>query len=183
MKYLKKMSGYLVYLSPVNPEDFEISAKWMNDREVAENLSVFHRQYSFLKEKQGLAESALDNYSFAIVRKEDDRLIGFCAFYNVDMTHQRAEFYIYLGEAEFRKKGFGRDALLTLLRYGFCVLNFNNIMLRVLSFNEAAFYLYESVGFKIMGRRRESFYKNGTYFDEIYMDMTKKDFFEKGTVI
>lgn len=58
MKYLKKMSGYLVYLSPVNPEDFEISAKWMNDREVAENLSVFHRQYSFLKEKQGLAESA-----------------------------------------------------------------------------------------------------------------------------
>ena len=39
MKYLKKMSGYLVYLSPVNPEDFEISAKWMNDREVAENLS------------------------------------------------------------------------------------------------------------------------------------------------
>lgn len=53
MKYLKKMSGYLVYLSPVNPEDFEISAKWMNDREVAENLSVFHRQYSFLKENRG----------------------------------------------------------------------------------------------------------------------------------
>lgn len=179
MKYFKKINGNNIYLSPVNPDDYELSTKWMNDRQVTESLGIYDKLYSLNKEKKGLEDSSLEDYSFAIVKKADDQLIGFCAFHYVNIIHQRAELYIYIGEEENRGKGYGEDALNALLQYGFGTLNFNSIMLRVFSSNQKAIKCYEKVGFNIMGIRREAFYSNFAFLDEIYMDIIKKDYIRK----
>lgn len=52
----------------------------------------------------------------------------------------------------------------------------NNIMLNVKSFNERAIACYKKVGFKEFGRRRESYFLNGKYYDDIQMDILSREF-------
>ena len=49
-------------------------------------------------------------------------------------------------------------------------------MLTVKSFNERAIKCYEKVGFKEFGRRRESYFLNGKYYDDVHMDILSKEF-------
>jgi RimJ/RimL family protein N-acetyltransferase len=46
-------------------------------------------------------------------------------------------------------------------------------MLKVFSFNERAINCYKKVGFKEIGRRRQSYYLKGQFHDEVYMDILK----------
>ena len=40
MKYIKKLIGKKVYLSPMNTEDSEIYVRWMNDFSVTDGLGT-----------------------------------------------------------------------------------------------------------------------------------------------
>ena len=45
-----------------------------------------------------------------------------------------------------------------------------------MSFNDRAIACYKKVGFKEIGRRRQSYFLNGKYHDEIFMDILKDEF-------
>ena len=47
-----------------------------------------------------------------------------------------------------------------------------------MSFNERAIACYKKVGFKEIGRRRQGYFLNGKYHDEIFMDILKDEFKE-----
>lgn len=49
-------------------------------------------------------------------------------------------------------------------------------MLTVKSFNERAINCYKKVGFKELGRRRECYFLNGKYYDDVYMDILANEF-------
>lgn len=85
---------------------------------------------------------------------------------------------VFIGEEDNRSKGYGAEALKLLLDYGFNYINLNNIMLTVKSFNERAIKCYEKVGFKEFGRRRESYFLNGKYYDDVHMDILASEFKE-----
>ena len=54
-------------------------------------------------------------------------------------------------------------------------------MLGVKSFNENAIACYKKVGFKEFGRRIQSYFLNGKYYDDVRMDMLASEF--KGNYI
>jgi RimJ/RimL family protein N-acetyltransferase len=172
MKYFKKLAGERVYLSPMNPDDAETYVKWFNDFEVTNGLGSSYRMVSLESEREWLKNNS-NQHQFAIVRLEDDLLIGNCGFHGVDQIRQCAEVGLLIGEEENRSKGYGEEVLKLLLDYGFQYLNLNNVMLRVFSFNERAIQCYKKVGFKEMGRRRQSYYLKGKFHDEVYMDILK----------
>ncbi|MDD4796309.1 MAG: GNAT family protein, partial [Eubacteriales bacterium] len=70
---------------------------------------------------------------------------------------------------------YGSEALTLLVDFGFHYLNLNNIMLKVFSFNQRAVNCYKKVGFKEIGRRRQTYYLKGNYYDEILMDIIRSD--------
>ncbi|HET6871520.1 MAG TPA: GNAT family protein, partial [Sporolactobacillaceae bacterium] len=72
-------------------------------------------------------------------------------------------------------KGLGTEAVQLIVEYGFKILNLNNIMLQVFEFNKSAIRSYEKAGFNEFGRRREAYYLNGKYYDDIYMEILAKD--------
>ena len=53
-----------------------------------------------------------------------------------------------------------------------------NHFLSVKSFNDRAIACYKKVGFKEFGRRRKSYYLNGKYYDDVYMDILAEEFKE-----
>lgn len=175
MKYFRKLVGKRIYLSPMNLEDAEIFAKWQNDLEVTNALGNSTGVMSLENEKEWLKNN-IDKHVYAIVTLEDDRLIGNCGFQVLDQARRCGEIAIYIGDEEYRNKGYGTEALKLLLDFGFDYLNLQNVILKVFSFNERAIRCYKKVGFKEIGKRRQSYYLKGTYYDELYMDILREEY-------
>lgn len=172
MRYFKKLVGKQVYLSPMNVDDAEAYVKWLNDFEVTNGVGNSSRITSLESEKEWLRHNS-SQYQFAIVSLENDNLIGNCGIQGVDNLRQCAEVGLFIGDEENRNKGYGGEALNLLLDYCFDYLNLNNVMLKVFSFNERAINCYRKVGFKEIGRRRQSYYLKGSFYDEVYMDILR----------
>jgi RimJ/RimL family protein N-acetyltransferase len=177
MKYFKKLIGKKCYLSPINIDDAEKYTEWLNDLEVSKYLAFSRRQLTVDREREVLDEwSKKEAQVFGIIDKQTDKLIGNCGLFNTDHTNRRAEFGIFIGDKSYWGKGYGTEASILILDYGFNILNLHNIMLEVFSFNTRAIRSYEHIGFKIIGRRRESKIICGKKYDIIYMDILADEF-------
>jgi len=174
MKYVKKLVGKRIYLSPMSVDDAETYVKWLNDFETTDGLGSSSRVISLEDEKEWIKNNA-GNYQFAIVRLEDDTLLGNCGFNEINHLMQNAVVGLFIGDEENRNQGYGQEALDLLLEYGFQYLNLNNIMLKVFSFNERAIQCYKKVGFKEIGRRRQSYFLKGKFYDDVYMDILREE--------
>ena len=115
-------------------------------------------------------------YNFAIVLRDGNKLIGNVSLVDINHVNQTATLGVFIGDAENRNKGYGKEAIKLLLEYGFNTLNLNNIMLSVYSFNKNAIRTYEKIGFKKIGFRRNAIYRDGRFYNDIYMDILRSDY-------
>ena len=178
--YYKKIEGKRVYLSPMCVDDAPKYVKWMNDFKVTDGLNGSKNLVTLESEREWIERNNRDgNFQFAIVKQENNELIGNCGFNELDTVNRKATVGIFIGEEENRNKGYGTEVLELLIGYGFDYLNLNNIMLAVYSFNEGAIGCYKKVGFKEIGRRRETYNIKNKRYDTIYMDILRSEFYEK----
>ena len=176
MRYFKKITGERIYLSPMNKDDVEIYTKWMNDAEVSVNLGQYTKMITLNSEQKNLESMTSDGQNFAIILN-DDTLIGNISLFEIDNISRKATVGLFIGEKENRGKGYGTEALRLILNYGFKMLNLHNIMLLVHSDNEQGIACYKKAGFREFGRQREAKFKNGHYFDVVYMDILHTEFY------
>lgn len=176
MRYFRKIPGERVYLSPINTDDLEIYTMWLNDPHVTGFLGNYGDVLSLSSERSFLEKMAAGGYNFAIVRSEDDQLLGNISFEEVHPVSRRATVGLFIGEAENRGKGYGSEALRLMLDYGFRTLNLHNIMLYVHADNEPGLACYEKLGFREFGRRTESKFKDGRYVDVVHMEILDRAF-------
>jgi RimJ/RimL family protein N-acetyltransferase len=177
MAYYRKLKGDAVYLSPMNPDDAAVYAKWLNDGRVADTLGVAYELLSDAKEKKFLEDAdAGGDYHFAVVRSEDDVLLGNASLFNINRNYRSMETGLFIGDAENWGKGYGKEALRLILGFAFSTINAHRVFLRAHSDNERALKCYESVGFKECGRARDGVFKCGGYFDMVYMDILETEF-------
>lgn len=177
MKHVQKLLGKRVYLSPMSIDDADTYVRWLNDFRVTDGTGSSSRMLNLPAEQKWITQNleSLSN-TFAIVRLEDDKLLGNCSIHDISSPHRSATVGLLIGDKENRGRGYGTEALKLLVSYGFFYLNLHNIMLQVFSFNESAINAYQKIGFKEIGRRRECYYLNGTYYDQLYMDILKAEF-------
>lgn len=168
------MAG-MTYLSPMFLDDLEQYTRWMNDIEVTRYLGQAARCYSLESERKALEKLVSEGYNFAVVLKEEERLIGNASIFDVNHLHQRAEIGLFIGEAKDRGKGYGQEIVRLLVDFGFKYLNLNNIMLKVISGNTAAINAYKKCGFKEFGRRTKCYFVDNKWHDEIYMEILRDD--------
>lgn len=181
MKYVKKIIGDRIYLSPKTASDEEIEkfTEWMNDFDTTDYTGRSSQTMSYQAEKEYLEKHIKDEASFAIVTIGEDKLIGTVGLENIHNVNRVATLGIFIGDKNYRSNGYGAEAIRLLLDYGFNYMNLNNIKLDVISFNERAIKCYKKCGFKEYGRRRECVYINGKYYDIISMDILKREFEEE----
>lgn len=178
MAHYKKLVGEKVYLSPISMDDIPTFMRWVNDMEVTQFVSLSHRVYTEVLEKEAVERLAKSGNTFTIVDKETDKVIGNCDFLGDNMLNRTAEIAITIFEKDYWSKGYGADALRTLLDFGFKVRNYHNICLRVLAFNSRAIACYEKVGFKRQGVQREVIIRGNEKHDLIYMDILASEYFK-----
>lgn len=176
MKYFKKIVGEKVYLSPMNSDDYLKYTEWLNDFEITKYLDRHALIQTIDNEKEWLNNQKKDQCTLAIIDKNTDRLIGNIGFMHIDNINRTAELGIFIGDKDYLSRGYGSEAIMLILDFGFNYLNLNNIMLKALDFNKRAIKAYEKCGFKIFGTWNECIYFNGKYIDVVYMNILKKDF-------
>ena len=176
-KYLKKLIGDNIYLSPISLDDVEKYAEMVNDIKVSVGLGYlsYTNIIDFESEKEFLI-SVKKEKMFAVRLLENDNLLGNVGFNSVDLLNRTAVIGIMLGNPNYQRKGYGIEAVKLILDYGFSFLNLRNISLSVFEYNEAAYNLYKKAGFKEVGRLRKAVEIMGKTYDVIIMDMLKEEF-------
>lgn len=96
---------------------------------------------------------------------EEDFCIGVVGLCYIDFVRRTGEVSIYIGDENKRGKGYGKEALILLLNYGFKTVNLNRIWGEIYVHNTANMHLFESLGFKQEGVHRSVHFFGGKYID------------------
>ena len=116
-----------------------------------------------------------DALAMAVHEGATDRLIGSCAFSQLDGENGSALYHITIGESDAWGQGFGTEATQLMLDLAFGTLALHRIALYVFEFNERAIRAYRRAGFVIEGRSRESILRDGRWWDELAMSVLVTD--------
>ncbi len=176
MKYFKKISGEKIYLSPMNLEDLDTYAVWLNDAVVSHGLGMADESLNAEEELEYFKNGMTDgDWHFSIVRQSDDVLLGYIGIQCSNRTVSTAEIKFFVGDAENRGKGYGTEALRLACRYAFDNLNIQSLSLWLSGYSEYTINTYKRVGFKETGRLSENYLIDGKYYDKILMELDKEN--------
>ncbi|MBY9000471.1 MAG: GNAT family N-acetyltransferase [Candidatus Heimdallarchaeota archaeon] len=115
-------------------------------------------------------------YIFVIEHKENGELLGTCGIEDISTISRSATLGIGIHNPENFNKGYGTDAMICLMKFGFRVLNLHRIELWTFDYNQRAIHVYKKLGWKEVGKRREVMFLQGKYHDAIVMDLLQNEF-------
>jgi RimJ/RimL family protein N-acetyltransferase len=78
--------------------------------------------------------------------------------------------------AEYRGRGYGREAVEILLGYFFNELRYHKCTVGIYAFNEVSIKFHESLGFMREGTLRDMVYTGGRYYDELHYGITDSEY-------
>jgi ribosomal-protein-alanine N-acetyltransferase len=172
------IKGDKVRLRPIGTDDLALLRKWASDPELMRfwaNPSPIVTERQFEDDLAGRF-ARFDLAGYFIIDDEAGNPVGRIEFERLSETERSIEVMILIGEASARGKGYGTDAMVTMLRYLFHQRDLHRVWLTVLAWNEAAIRTYESVGFIREGTLRADLYFDGEVHDQVVMSMLRPEF-------
>ncbi len=173
---MERIEGERIYLRPISMEDTENIVSWRNEGRVRKN---FVYQEPFTKEgHEAWMRTKVETGSvvqFMIYEKETDRPVGSVYFRDIDRKNKKAEYGIFIGEADAAGKGIGTETARLAVAYARDVLKLHKLMLRVFADNGAAVKSYQNAGFVQEARLKDEFFQDGKYRDMLLMAVIFKE--------
>jgi len=170
------MLGTKVRLREKKLADARNDYRWQTDPELVQLDAVPLLKVSFprylLKYVMVLRNPSPKRRTFAI-ETLDGRHIGNCVYYNIDRVKREAELGIMIGDRRYWGRGYGTDAVATLVDYIFRETGLQRIHLKTLDWNGRAQRCFLKCGFTLCGQM----VKNGHHF--VLMEL-KRDCWPKG---
>ncbi|MGD9806228.1 MAG: GNAT family N-acetyltransferase [Hyphomicrobiaceae bacterium] len=103
------------------------------------------------------------------------RFIGHIRFHNLIQGDKRASLAIGIDDPAYLGKGYGTEAIMLALAFGF-EKGFHRVSLRVLASNARAIACYRKCGFVEEGRERETVLVGGVWQDDVIMGLLDREF-------
>lgn len=101
----------------------------------------------------------------------DNHCIGSAGFHHVSREDNSATYRIGIFDPAFHSKGIGTEVTKLLMKYGFEMMKWHRIDLKVLEYNVRGVRCYEKCGFKVDGILRENAFVEGKYYSDIIMSI------------
>lgn len=151
-----------VCLRPFRRNDLPSMVRWNNDPEV--EYFVDCDLPKTLPECEQWFDDNIPcrDYRLFALEDTDGRLIGDLELDHISWRTGEAELRIRIGEKDYWNKGYGAEAISSLLELAFCSIGLRRIYLRVYQFNHRAIKCYEKCGLRKQGllRRNRSDWKD-----------------------
>ena len=106
----------------------------------------------------------------------DGTVIGDVALQDIDRANRSCTIGMGFARLENRGRGYGRQAVRLMLRYGFEFLGMERIAAYTLDINIRAQKSLERCGFQLEGRARKAVYLNGGTHDRLYYAILKEEY-------
>ena len=172
------LRGPRVFLRPAEREDIPTFITWLSDADVGEGLAT-RAPWSRVAEEAWFDElqqkQSKTMWHFVICVRDGGRPIGFCALHDLEPHSGNAELGIGIGEPSEWDKGYGTETMRVLLDFAFGELRLHRVFLHVFDRNARAIHVYEQVGFKHEGTKREAYFHQGRYHDMHVMGMLRPE--------
>ena len=159
--------GEKIRLRAIEPDDNELLLEMMNDPDIETMVGGYSWPGSMANQMKWYSklENTPSVLRCIIADKESDTAIGTLIMTEIDMKNGTGHIHIKIGSNSERRKGYGTDAVNTIVKYAFSELRLNCIYANILSYNEASVRLFEKCGFQRDGVLRSRVFKQGKYVD------------------
>ena len=159
----------IIILRAIEPEDNRMLLDLLNDPDTERNIGGYSWPTSMESQMSWFSRLGNDPSVLrcTIAEKESNKPLGTLILNEIDQKNGTGHIHIKIGRGECRGKGYGTDAITTVLKYAFEELRLNCIYANILSYNEASIKLFEKCGFHRDGVLRARVYKQGKYIDEL----------------
>lgn len=177
------LTGTLVTLRPVEPDDIPVLAGILSDPDVRRLTGTVHTSAETrtpvddpdrLREWYSTRNEQTDRLDLMVVDNATGRTVGEVVLNDWDEGNRACSFRTLIGP-EGRDRGLGTEAIRLLMDYAFTHLPLHRIDLEVFAFNPRARRVYEKVGFVVEGTRREALEYDGARVDAITMGLLRAE--------
>ena len=174
-----ELKGKRVVLRPGYDSDVSYLLKWYNDYDLNRLAGWSSSKATVAKLKYNMSKSFGYDPMNLMIDNEDSIPIGTIQLYDFNEQDKSCKLGIRIGDKNCWGKGYGEDAVNTILDYAFTKLDMYRVALRVYEYNGRAIRCYEKCGFHHEGRSRQSAFIDGTYYDEVLMAILKSDYISR----
>ena len=175
--FTMSIKGEKIELRQGEQKDIPYMLVWYNNHELNRLAGWSDSFVGESKLLYNISKGFGDDPMNLIIDNEEGTPIGTIQLYDISGRNKSCFLGVRIGDFNYMGKGYGVDAIHTLLEYAFTRMDIQRVALRVYEYNERAFKCYIKCGFKIEGRTRKSVYVDGKFYDEIMMSILKSDFF------
>jgi RimJ/RimL family protein N-acetyltransferase len=174
--------GGKVILRPFSDgfSDGELQAqfRWSKDRDVVRWSNMAPSTLTFTEFVEQLRYqnhvNSPDRQLFAILTAAEGALIGRIGCFNINTESGQAELGVVIGEKAYWSKGYGRDAVCTLLDYVFRNTSLQKIYLYTLKENVRARRSFAFCGFKEVASNKRFAFDGGEY-EDVQMEIKREE--------
>lgn len=168
-----KLEAGNLSIIPITENDIQQIRIWRNMDHIRKNF-VYDGIIDEEQQKQWFEKYKITDNDYVFMIKENKELnknIGTVSIYNFSKDLKQAEFgRILIGENGAQGRGYGILASKMICDIAFKQMNLEKLVLEVFEDNNAAYHVYEKIGFKKFGLR-----KNNNR-NLIQMELKKKEF-------
>lgn len=169
--------GERIALRPMEERDTADIIRWRNTDFVRKNFiyqkpftaETHHHWIETMVKTGKVVQFMICPYEADTGLKIIQNAVGSVYLRDIDETHHKAEYGIFIGEEEALSKGYGTEAAQLMLQYAFETLHLHKVMLRVLAENTQAQKSYEKAGFRQEAYLKDDVFLNGRFCDVILM--------------
>lgn len=172
------LAGDRVYLRPAEVADADAfaAATALEETTLSKSGRLPLSPLMFAQEFAGdTAGAPPDSITFAVVRIEDDRLLGSVALLDLDWINRSAETASYLLGEEVRGQGYGTEAKMLLLEYAFDRIQLHAVQAWVRATNTRSAAALAKQGYRPAGRRYWNGMQHGVYVDHLIFDVLRDE--------
>jgi RimJ/RimL family protein N-acetyltransferase len=170
------LQGEMITLRPIRPDDAEAMWEMLADPE-GNRLTGTTRTFTREQVDEWCAgrATAEGRYDFAVTANGDDSFRGEIVLNGVDEVVRSANLRLAMGPT-YRGRGYGTEGILLVLGFAFDGIGLHRVELDVLSINARAKSLYENLGFRVEGRKRDAYRDGDGYCDAIIMAILEDEY-------
>lgn len=155
----RKITGKIIRLRDKKLSDVRNDYRWQSDPELAEldaapvlimSFSIYLLDYASILQQEGYYRLPL------AIETLEGKHIGNCTCYDIDEKKGEAQVGIMIGEREFWNRGYGVDAMNTLVDFIFKQTGLKRLYLKTLDWNSRAQKCFIKCGFTPCGKLKRN---------------------------
>jgi ribosomal-protein-alanine N-acetyltransferase len=124
---------------------------------------------------------AREGIRWAIMRRDDDRLLGSCGHWRLVRQHLRSEIGYELAPEQWGQ-AIMPEAVGAILRFGFERLGLHSVEAQIEPNNQGSRRVLEKLGFTQEGYFRQNYYFDGQFTDTAVFSLLKADWMQRDTM-